>query len=57
MGYLYSYIGVGLSALLVSTYWAMRRPSEREASISLAPRFFILECMNFVNKESVDCVC
>ena len=31
------FIGVGLSALLVSTNWAMREPLEREASDRLAP--------------------
>lgn len=33
------YIFVGLSALLVSTIWAMRRPLHRGTSDRLAPRF------------------
>jgi len=37
----FKYIGVGLSALLVSTFQAMREPLDREASDSLAPRFFM----------------
>ena len=35
----YTYIYVGLSALLVSTDRAMRRPTNRGTSDSLAPRF------------------
>lgn len=38
---LYIYISVWLSALLVSAYWAMRRPFYRGTSDRLAPRFFI----------------
>ena len=40
---LYLYIGVGLSALLVSTNRAMREPLNRGTSDRLAPRFFV--CM------------
>ena len=43
-GELYTNIGVGLSALLVSTYWAMRRPLDRGTSDRLAPRFFVYMC-------------
>ena len=38
-GELYTNIGVGLSALLVSTNWAMREPLNRGTSDRLAPRF------------------
>ena len=38
--FLYTYIGVGLSALLVSTYRAMRRPIDRGTSDRMALRFF-----------------
>ena len=41
-GYLYTYTYVGLSALLVSTDRAMRRPTNRGTSDRLAPRSFIL---------------
>ena len=37
-GYLYTYTYVGLSALLVSTDRAMRRPTNRGTSDRLAPR-------------------
>ena len=37
---LYTYTGVGLSALLVSTYRAMRRPIDRGTSDRMALRFF-----------------
>ena len=40
--FIYICISVGLSALLVSAYWAMRRPSERGTSDRLAPRFFCI---------------
>jgi len=40
----YILIGVGLSALLVSTNRAMREPFYRGTSIRLAPRFFV--CVN-----------
>ena len=53
--YLYMYIGVGLSALLVSTIRAMRRPFYRGTSDRLAPRFFVymsdVVCM-FVSARS-----
>ena len=39
---LYTYTGVGLSALLVSTYRAMRRPIDRGTSDRMALRFFFL---------------
>ena len=39
-GVLYTYIGVGLSALLVSTCRAMREPFYHEASNRMALRFF-----------------
>lgn len=38
-GLLYTYTGVGLSALLVSTYRAMRRPLDCGTGDRLAPRF------------------
>ena len=38
-GRLYTYTSVGLSALLVSTDRAMRRPTNRGTSSRLAPRF------------------
>ena len=41
IGILYIYIYVGLSALLVSTDMAMRRPTNRGTSNRLAPRFFV----------------
>jgi hypothetical protein len=44
----YILIGVGLSALLVSTIRAMRRPLQRGTSIRLAPRFLCL-CHNTYN--------
>ena len=37
----HTYIYVGLSALLVSTDRAMRRPTNRGTSNSLAPRLFV----------------
>ena len=40
--FLYTYTGVGLSALLVSTYRAMRRPIDRGTSDRMALRFFFL---------------
>ena len=40
------YIGVGLSALLVSTIWAMREPLLRGTGNRLAPRFFM--CMDHI---------
>lgn len=46
---LYSYIGVGLSALLVSTRRAMRRPIDRGTGNRLAPRFFV--CINRNNNN------
>lgn len=39
---LYNYTGVGLSALLVSAYRAMREPLLRETSDRLAPRFLYI---------------
>ena len=39
---LYTYTGVGLSALLVSTYRAMREPTDCGTSDRMALRFFIL---------------
>ena len=44
---LYTYTGVGLSALLVSTYRAMRRPIDRGTSDRMALRFFL--CINCNN--------
>jgi len=41
-GILYICISVGLSALLVSTRRAMRRPTHRGTSIRLAPRSFFV---------------
>ena len=38
--FLYTYTGVGLSTLLVSTYRAMRRPIDRGTSDRMALRFF-----------------
>ena len=40
-GELYIYIYVGLSALLVSTDRAMRRPTNRGTGNSVAPRLFV----------------
>ena len=40
--FLYTYTGVGLSALLVSTYRAMRRPIDRGTSDRMALRFFLM---------------
>lgn len=40
-GLLYTYTGVGLSALLVSTYRAMRRPLDRGTSDRQAPVFYV----------------
>ena len=37
---LYTYTGVGLSALLVSTYRAMREPTDCGTSDRMALRFF-----------------
>ena len=45
--FLYTYTGVGLSALLVSTYRAMRRPIDRGTSDRMALRFFL--CINCNN--------
>ena len=42
----YTYTYVGLSALLVSTYRAMRRPSCVERATGLAPRFFVYDNRN-----------
>ena len=42
LGILYTYIGVGLSALLVSTCRAMREPQFVERATGLTPRLFIL---------------
>ena len=39
-GRLYTYTGVGLSALLVSTYRAMREPTDCGTSDRMALRFF-----------------
>ena len=39
-GVLYTYIGVGLSALLVSTGWAMRRPLSVGRATGTVPTFF-----------------
>ena len=38
---LYTYTGVGLSALLVSTNWAMPEPLHVERVTEQAPRFFV----------------
>lgn len=58
--FLYTYTGVGLSALLVSTCRAMREPQFVKRVTELAPRFFI--CIDYEDKfrqqrESVGCVC
>lgn len=58
--FLYTYIGVGLSALLVSTCRAMREPQFVKRATELAPRFSI--CIDYEDKfrqqrESVGCVC
>ena len=42
LGVFYILIGVGLSALLVSTNWAMREPYYVERASGLAPRFFCI---------------
>ena len=39
---LYTYTGVGLSALLVSTYRAMREPTDCGTSDRMALRFFLM---------------
>ena len=39
--FLYTYTGVGLSALLVSTNWAMPEPLHVERVTEQAPRFFV----------------
>ena len=41
--YIYTY--VGLSALLVSTNWAMRRPSNRGTSDRTGSTFFVFVCI------------
>ena len=41
LGILYTYIGVGLSALLVSTCRAMREPQFVERATGLTPRLFL----------------
>ena len=41
-GVLYTYIGVGLSALLVSTGWAMRRPLSVGRATGTVPTLFLL---------------
>lgn len=38
---LYTYTGVGLSALLVSTNWAMPEPLHVKRATEQAPRFFV----------------
>ncbi len=48
---LYTYTGVGLSALLVSTYRAMRRPIDRGTSDRMALRFFFL-CIQNINQSN-----
>lgn len=45
-GRLYTYTGVGLSALLVSTYRAMREPTDCGTSDRMALRFFL--CINYI---------
>ena len=50
LGVFYILIGVGLSALLVSTNRAMREPFYRGTSIRLAPRFF---CIYTIVRKSV----
>jgi hypothetical protein len=42
LGVFYILISVGLSALLVSTNWAMREPYYVERASGLAPRFFCI---------------
>lgn len=53
--FLYTYTGVGLSALLVSTNWAMPEPLHVERVTEQAPRFFV--CISewiSSTRESVD---
>ena len=45
-GELYTNIGVGLSALLVSTNWAMREPLNRGTSDRTGSTFFV--CMDII---------
>lgn len=47
---LYTYTGVGLSALLVSTYRAMREPTDCGTSDRMALRFFL--CINNNNPNN-----
>ena len=49
----YILIGVGLSALLVSTNWAMREPYYVERASGLAPRFFLYPCRNPIKSVNV----
>ena len=41
------FISVGLSALLVSTIWAMREPFYRGTSDRTSSTFFVSVCLNF----------
>ena len=50
-GELYTYIGVGLSALLVSTNRAMRRPFYRGTSGRLASRFAYIICKEYKQRH------
>ena len=56
LGILYTYIGVGLSALLVSTCRAMREPQFVERATGLTPRLFFVCIGERISstKESVD---
>ena len=47
-GELYTNIGVGLSALLVSTNWAMREPLNRGTSDRTGSMFFCVYGLTFV---------
>lgn len=51
--FLYTYTGVGLSALLVSTIRAMRRPLWRGTSDRLAPRFLFLYIKKYITDSVV----
>ena len=54
--FLYTYTGVGLSVLLVSTCRAMREPQFVERVTELAPRFFV--CIPLVKvKQPVKVAC
>ena len=50
-GELYTDIGVGLSALLVSTNWAMREPLLRGTSDQTGSTFFVCMCEPLFSKS------